>query len=120
MDEKRGPDTGKREDFRRAGNANRALTFRLLGAGVVLYWLLQIIMAFVKGGPDAPSVGTLILGIVVLGGGAGLVAWLAYRSYKLDKAAAEMSQEEIAEVEALRSEEEEAPAPLPGETSEKE
>ena len=112
MDENRKPE-GKREDFRRAGNANRALTFRLLGVGVVLYWLYELVIGYVRGGPDAPSTGLLILAVVVMGGGAGLVAWLAFKLYKQDKAAAEMTEEEIEEVEALRQEDEAGQEALP-------
>ncbi len=96
----------KHEDFRRAGNASRALTFHLMGAGLVLYWLYKIIRDFVQGGPDAPSLGLLIVAIVILGGGAAFVAILSYRNYKLDKAAAEMTEEEVAQMEALRAEDE--------------
>ena len=97
----------KHEDFRRAGNASRALIFHLMGAGLVLYWLYQIIRDFVKGGPEAPSVGLLIVAILILGGGSIAVALLSYRNYKMDKAAAEMTEEEVAQMEALRAEDEE-------------
>ncbi len=100
------PAPQKHEDFRRAGNASRALLVHLMGAGLVLYWLYQIIRDFVKGGPEAPSVGLLIVAILILGGGSIAVALMSYRNYKLEKAAAEMTEEEVAQMEALRAEDE--------------
>ena len=81
------------------GNATRALMFRLVAMGVVLYWLMQTVVAYFKGGPDAPSLTLLLVSIVVLGGGAVLIGWLTWKSWKAEKALAELQAEEAAEEE---------------------
>jgi len=94
-----------REDFRKVRNAKGSLLFRVAGICVVLYWLAELVVAYVKGGPDAPNLILLIAGCVVLGGGAALVAILSWKVWKLEKQAAALSEEEIAELEALRARE---------------
>ena len=106
MDENRTPEGGKRQDFRRSNNANQALAFRILALAVVLYWLFDIVKGYFQGGPDAPSLTLVILSVVLLGGGAAYVAWNTWKAWKQDKAAAEMTQEEIEAMEALRKDEE--------------
>ena len=91
-----------RTDFRKTGNANQALTFRLVAVALVLYWLFGIVKAYFEGGSDAPSLLLLIIAIVVMGGGAAFVGLLAYKTWKKAKADAQMTEEEIAEMEALR------------------
>ena len=81
------------------GNATRALMFRLVAMGVVLYWLMQTVVAYFKGGPDAPSLTLLIISIVVLGGGAALVGWLTWKTWKAEQALAQQMAEEAAEEE---------------------
>ena len=81
------------------GNATRALMFRLVAIGVVLYWLMQTVVAYFKGGPDAPSLTLLIISIVVLGGGAALVGWLTWKAWKAEQALAQQKAEEAAEEE---------------------
>ena len=93
----------KREDFRRASEANRVFGIRLIASGFVLYLLWGVIQGYIAGGPEAPSLTLLIVSIVLLGGGAIAVAVLAYRTWKKAKAAAQMTQEEIGQVEALRA-----------------
>lgn len=93
-----------RTDFRKTGNANQALIFRLAGAGLVLYWLFGIVKAFFEGGPEAPSLLLLIVAIAVMGGGAVIVALIAFKAWKKDKAEAEMTEEEVTQMEALREE----------------
>lgn len=98
------PQPQKHEDPRRAGYAGRALLFHLMGAGLALYWLYGIIVNFVKGGPEAPSVGLLITAVAVLGGGAVGVAVMSLRTYRREKAAAQMTEEEAAQMEAPQAE----------------
>ena len=81
-------------------NATRALLFRLVAMGVVLYWLMQTVVAYFKGGPDAPSLTLLIVSIVVLGGGAALVGWLTWKTWKTEQALAQQMAEEANEAEA--------------------
>ena len=104
MEDRQNTDNGKREDFRRVRSAKGALTFRVLGVAVVLYWLYELVAAYLKGGPEAPSLALLLAGIVVLGGGGAFVAWLTWKAWKADRAAAEMTEEEVRELEALREE----------------
>jgi len=107
MDEHRTPDTGKRQDFRKVQKANGGMLFRVFGICVVLYWMLELVVAYCKGGPDAPSLTILLVGIVVLGGGAVLVGILTWKAWKAEKALAELTAEEAAELDALRAGEEE-------------
>jgi len=93
----------KRTDFRKLNDAKRALTCRMLGVGLVLYWLFKIVRDYFVGGPDAPDLKLLIIGIVVLGGGSLLVGLISWKAWKLAKENAVMTEEEIAELEALRA-----------------
>ena len=76
---------------------------RLIASAFVLYLLWGVIRGYIEGGPEAPSLTLLIVSIVLLGGGAIAVAITAYRTWKKAKAAAQMTQEEIDQVEALRA-----------------
>ena len=106
MDEQnKQPET--RTDFRKTNDATRVATFRLIAIGVVLYWLFGIVKAYIQGGPEAPSLGLLIVAIVVMGGGSAVIGLLTWKNWKKAKAEAVMTEEEIAEMEALREGEEE-------------
>lgn len=106
MDEQnKQPET--RTDFRKTNDATRVATFRLIAIGVVLYWLFGIVKAYVQGGPEAPSLGLLIVAIVIMGGGSAAIGFLTWKNWKKAKAEAVMTEEEIAEMEALREGEEE-------------
>ena len=96
-----------RTDFRKTNEASRTATFRLIAVGVVLYWLFGIVNAYIQGGPEAPSLTLLIVAIVVMGGGSAAICWLTWKNWKKAKAEAVMSEEEIAEMEAMREGEEE-------------
>ena len=95
-----------REDFRKVRSAKGGMLFRLAGIAVVLYWLAELVVAYVKGGPDAPSVAMLITACIIMGGGAALVGFLTWKAWKLEKAAAALTEEEIAALDAMREEEE--------------
>lgn len=95
-----------REDFRKVRSAKGGMLFRLFGIAVVLYWLGEMVVNFLKGGPDAPSVTMLIVAIIIMGGGAAFVGFLTWKAWKLEKAAAALTEEEIAELDALREGEE--------------
>ena len=106
MDEQnKQPET--RTDFRKTNDATRVATFRLIAIGVVLYWLFGIVKAYLQGGPEAPSLGLLIVAIVIMGGGSAVIGLLTWKNWKKAKAEAVMTEEEIAEMEALREGEEE-------------
>ena len=48
----------------------------------MLYQLYEVIRMYVEGGPEAPALWKLVLAIVVLGGGAGVIAFLTWRDWK--------------------------------------
>jgi len=100
-------DNNKHVDFQRAKKANSGFLFRALGVVVVLYWLYEIIRDYLRGGPDAPTLAVLIVACIVMGGGAIFVAVVSLKAWKAEKAAAEMSEEEVEEMMALREAEEE-------------
>ena len=97
----------QKTNFVRRSDAVRALVFRLLAIGLLLYWLFDLVKGYLAGGEDAPSKTLLIIVIVILGGGSILVGVLSVLAWKLDKENAKMSQEEIDQMEALRSEDQE-------------
>lgn len=87
-------DNSGKQDLPKARNAKGALTFRILCICVVLYWLGELVVAYFKGGPDAPDLTLLIAAILVLGGGAVLVAFLTWKAWKVEKEAAASSEDE--------------------------
>lgn len=102
MDEQNKPQERKR-DFRKTNDAGRVAIFRVISIAVVLYWLFGIVKAYLQGGPEAPSLTMLLFAIVIMGGGAALVGVLTWKNWKRAKEDAVMSEEEIAEMEALRA-----------------
>ena len=76
---------------------NQALMFRIVAIGFVLYLLFQNVAGYVRGGPEAPTLGVLIASIVVLGGGAVLIGWLTWKAWQAEKALAEAEEAEAAE-----------------------
>ena len=88
-------------------NPNNIVTFRLLAIGYLLYLCMSIFKLYTAGGPDAPSLTALILGIAGLGGGAAFLGILSYKEWKTGKVAYEQYMAELrAEAEAKRAEEE--------------
>ena len=83
-----------KKDFRKVRSANSAMMFRILCICAVLYWLGELVVAYFKGGPDAPSLTLLIVAAIVLGGGAILVAFLTWKAWKVEKEAAEIVEDE--------------------------
>lgn len=95
-----------RTDFRKTNDANRQMIFRIAAICLILYWLVDIVKAYMQGGADAPSLTLLILALVIMGGGSIVVGFLTWRTWKKSKAEAVMSEEEVAQLEALRADEE--------------
>lgn len=87
------------------GNATRAMMFRLLGMGMVLYWMMQTVVAYFKGGPDAPSLTLVIVSVIVLGGGAVFVGWVSWKAWKAEQALAKKMEEEARAEAAAAAEE---------------
>ena len=63
-------------------NLKRALLFRLLAIGFVLYYLADTIIKFFQGGEGSPDLLLVILSCVFLGGGAALIAVLTWKDWK--------------------------------------
>lgn len=92
-------------------NPNNTVAFRLLAVGYVTYLCISMVKLYLAGGPDAPSLTTLVLGLAVLGGGAAFLAFLSYREWKTAKPAYDAYMAELrAEAEAKRAAEEAAEA----------
>lgn len=97
-------------------NPNNAVMFRVLAVGYVLYLCIQMIQTYTKGGPDAPSLGMLIVGVVLLGGGAAFLGVLSYLEWKRNKKKYDAYMDEVkAEAKAAREAEEAEAARLQAE-----
>ena len=81
--------------------------FRVLAIGYVGYLCINMAKLYLAGGPDAPSLTTLILGLAVLGGGAIFMAVVSYKEWKRSKVEYDAYMAELrAEAEAKRAAEE--------------
>ncbi len=99
------------EETRTPRNPSNTVAFRLLAVGYVTYLCINIVKLYIEGGPDAPSLTGLILGVGLLGAGAIFLAFLAYREWKVGKPAYDAYMAELrAEAEAKRAAEEAAEA----------
>ena len=88
-------------------NPSNTIAFRLLAVGYVAYLCINIVKLYLAGGPDAPSITGLVLGLAVLGGGAAFLAVLTYKEWKVNKPAYDAYMAELrAEAEAKRAAEE--------------
>lgn len=77
--------------------ATRALLFRLIAAGFVLYLLGDTVLAYFRGGDQAPTPALLAASCVVLGGGAAAILVIAFKTWKLEKQRAQSQQDECPE-----------------------
>lgn len=94
-------------------NPSNLAMFRILAIGYVSYLCVNMVKLYLAGGPDAPTLTTLILGLVVLGGGAIFMALVSYREWKRSKAEYDAYMAELrAEAEAKRAAEEAEAAAL--------
>ena len=74
----------------RGGNSPQTgFGLRLMAAGIVLYWYYELVVLYVRGGPDAPSLTAMILAGILMVGGAIFVGITAWQIYKKEKAALE-------------------------------
>ena len=97
-------------------NPNNRVAFRVLAVGYVAYLCIQLVQLYLQGGPDAPSLTLLILGIVVLGGGAAFLGIATYKEWVRGKAKYDAYMEEVkAEAKAAREAEEAEKARLQAE-----
>ena len=90
-------------------NPSNLVMFRLLAVGYVLYLCVSMVKLYLAGGPDAPSLPMLVLGLAVLGGGAVFLAIISYREWKRAKPRYDQYMEDLrTQAEAKRAAEEEA------------
>ena len=104
--------------------------FRILAVGYVIWILKDLVVAYMAGGEDAPSLGMLITTIVVFGAGIAFIVVSSIKQWKTMKADFDAYNDQVAaeyaEEEASREEAEEDPADdeeileLPEETPEEE
>lgn len=88
-------------------NPNSTVAFRVLAIGYVGYMCINIIKLYLEGGPEAPSLGGLIGGVALLGGGCIFLAIITYREWKRSKEIYDQYMAELrAEAEAKRAAEE--------------
>lgn len=88
-------------------NPNNTVAFRVLAIGYILYMCVNIVKLYMEGGPEAPGIGGLLLGVGLLGGGAIFLAIISYKEWKRGKVAYDQYMAELrAEAEARRAEEE--------------
>lgn len=94
-------------------NPSNLVAFRLLAIGYVSYLCVNMVKLYIEGGPEAPSLTTLILGLAVLGGGVIFLALLSFREWKKNKVEYDKYMAELrAEAEAKRAAEEAEAAAL--------
>lgn len=90
-------------------NPSNLVMFRLLAVGYVLYLCVSMVKLYLAGGPDAPSLPMLVLGLAVLGGGAIFLAVISYKEWKRGKTRYDQYMEDLRiQAEAKRAAEEEA------------
>ena len=75
-------------------NINRTLIFRLFAIGLLIFFLADTIIKYVRGGDSAPSTVLLLLSILVLGGGIIVIGILTWREWKRMKQEQEYFEEE--------------------------
>lgn len=97
-------------------NPSNLAMFRILAIGYVSYLCVNMVKLYLAGGPDAPTLSTLIIGLVVLGGGVIFLAFVSYREWKRSKSEYDAYMAELrAEAEAKRAAEEAEAAALAAE-----
>ena len=97
-------------------NPNNTVAFRLLAIGYIGYMCINMIKLYTEGGPEAPSLTGLIVGVVLLGGGCIFLAIISYLEWKRGKIAYDQYMAELrTEAEAKRAAEEAEEAALAAE-----
>lgn len=85
---------------RRPINPTNMVLIRLLAVGYVLWLLKDLVVMYIEGGEDAPSLLMLIVTAVVFLGGSGWILWTTFKQYKQIKAQQEAEAAALAEAEA--------------------
>ena len=73
--------------------------------GGVLYMAWQLVRSYRAGGAEAPSLTTLIVGLVLLVGGCVVVGWLAVRLFLQAKREEKALEQEAAQLHAAAAQE---------------
>ena len=95
------------EEKKAPRNPSNLAMFRVIAIGYVAYLCINMVKLYLEGGPDAPSLTTLIIGLVVLGGGVAFMGFVSYKEWKRSKVEYDAYMAELrAEAEAKRAEEE--------------
>ena len=95
------------EEKKTPRNPSNVAMFRVIAIGYVAYLCINMVKLYLEGGPDAPSLTTLIIGLVVLGGGVAFMGFVSYKEWKRSKVEYDAYMAELrAEAEAKRAEEE--------------
>lgn len=91
------------EEPQRRGNPSTMFMFRLLAVGYVLWLLKDLVVMYLEGGEDAPSLLVLLITAVVFIAGSVWIIIITVKQYKQMQAelAAEAAAEEAAEAAAL-------------------
>lgn len=72
-------------DNRRSGNPAAMTAVRVLAIGYALYMLYRLVERYFTAGADAPSLTLVIVGAVLLGGGAAALGVLTWKLWKRDR-----------------------------------
>lgn len=95
------------EEKKTPRNPSNVAMFRVIAIGYVAYLCINMVKLYLEGGPDSPSLTTLIIGLVVLGGGVAFMGFVSYKEWKRSKVEYDAYMAELrAEAEAKRAEEE--------------
>ena len=95
------------EEKKTPRNPSNVAMFRVIAIGYMAYLCINMVKLYMEGGPDAPSLTTLIIGLVVLGGGVAFMAFVSYKEWKRSKVEYDAYMAELrADAEAKRAEEE--------------
>ena len=93
---KKNPQEEKVQEQRQPGNPTTMLLFRVLAVGYVLWMLKDLVVSYLAGGEEAPSLIVLLVAIAVLGGGCVWIGFMTYKQWKLMKEAERQYNEELA------------------------
>lgn len=69
-------------------------TFRLLAMGLIAYLLIDLIVSYIKGGPEAPSLTLLLLSAALFGGGLVFIGIMTWREWKKAQETADDDEQE--------------------------
>ena len=86
----------KEQETKAPANPTNAMFFRVLAVGYVLWIMKDLVKAYLAGGPEAPSLTTLLVACILLGGGCVFVVVMSIRQYKQMKRQYDAYNEQVA------------------------